>query len=350
MKKLSALILAILMVATLFVGCQQAPAETTSTQPSESVEPSESGSTQPSGEKFVIGFAAKGLSDPFTSMEASVYQSQSKNWEDKFEFKLLDCEFDTNKQIEVLENFINMDVDGIICQTDDPQAILPQVETCKEKGIPFINDLNLGDDWSYTVESDPQIDGELMGEFAVDWLKENKADVEKPVILFMQGEVGNQHANAREKYSKEKLTAAGYEVTDTNTANWFRDEAIALMENWCEMYDKIDAVLCANDDMSLGVVQVLEQKGRLEGTLVCSVDALAEAVKSVKDGKLTLTIGKDVFDGCDKTFNLMYDLLTGVDRSADKVIKCQKDLIHLGNQEAIDKWVDLYKSIDGWKE
>ena len=137
------------------------------------------------------------------------------------------------------------------------------------------------------------------------WLDEKK--IENPTILFMQGEVGNQHANAREKYCKEKLEAAGYKVTDTNTANWQRDEAIALMENWCQVYDKIDAVICANDEMSLGVVQVLEQEGRLDGTMVISVDALAGAVKSVADGKLTMTIGKDIVAGCDMSLQLAYD-------------------------------------------
>lgn len=348
MKKLMSLVLAVVMLLSL-AACGSSKEETKAPETkaaetkAESKTESKAAETTKAaeGEKFTVGFAAKGLSDAFTSMEASEYMRQAKEeWGDKLELLEVDCEFDTNKQIEVLENFITQGVDAIICQTDDPEAVLPIVQECEEKGIPFINDLHLESDWAYTVESDPKDDGEILGQFAVEWFKKN--NMEKPVILFMQGEVGNQHANAREKYCKEQLTAAGYEVTDTNTANWQRDEAIALMENWCQVYDHIDAVICANDEMSLGVVQVLEQEGRLEGTMVISVDALAGAVKSVSDGKLTMTIGKDIVAGCEMSLQLAYDLCSGVDRSADKVQKVPKDVITKDNTDTLQKWIDIH--------
>jgi|GEM_PF-5871819 len=304
-------------------------------------------------EKFVVGFAAKGLSDPFTSMEAAVYQQQAdENWSDVFEFKLLDCEFDTNKQVEVLENFITMGVDAIICQTDDPEAIQTQVDKCEELGIYFINDLDLNSEWSWCIQSNPIQDGEMLGEYAVSKLE----GIEDPVVLFMQGEVGNQHANAREDNCKKMLSAAGIEVTATNTANWQRDEAIALMENWLQIYDHIDAVLCANDDMGLGVVQVLEDAGRLdEVACVASVDALAEAVLSVKQDKLDLTVGKDMFQGCDLAFNLVNDLLNDNDSEwhetyPERVIDVEKDSICLENPDIVEKWVNLHKSVGNWSE
>ncbi len=352
MKKLMSLVLAVVMVLSL-TACggskkeeTKAPEtkkeETKAPETTKAAEKEETTAAAAESDKvFKIGFAAKGLSDAFTSMEAAEYMRQAKeNWAGKLEVLQVDCEFDTNKQIEVLENFIAQDVDAIICQTDDPEAILPIVQECEEKGIHFINDLKIESDWAYEVESNPQDDGEILGDFAVEWLKAQ--NLEDPVILFMQGEVGNQHANAREKYCKEKLTAAGFEVTDTNTANWQRDEAIALMENWCQVYDHIDAVICANDEMSLGVVQVLEQEGRLDGTMVISVDALAGAVKSVADGKLTMTIGKDIVAGCDMSLQLAYDLCSGVDRSADKLQKVPKDIITKDNAETLQKWIDIH--------
>ncbi len=349
MKKLMSLLLAVVMVLSL-AGCGSSGGDETEAPTTQAEgESSESQGEETGGgesqaeadEPFTIGFAAKGLSDPFTSMEAAEYMRQAEaNWGGKLELLQVDCEFDTNKQIEVLENFIAQDVDAIICQTDDPEAVLPIVEECKEKGIYFINDLIIDNDWAYTVESNPQDDGELLGEYAVEWFEKN--GVEDPVILFMQGEVGNQHANAREQYCKEVLEAAGYTVTDTNTANWLRDEAIALMENWCQVYDHIDAVICANDDMGLGVVQVLEQEGRLDGTMVISVDALAGAVKSVDEGKLTMTIGKDIVAGCEMSLQLAYDLCSGAGDSAEKVQKVPKDIITKDDPETLQKWIDIH--------
>jgi ABC-type sugar transport system substrate-binding protein len=299
--------------------------------------------------KYVIGFAAKGLHDPFTSMEASVYQAQAKlpEWADKFDFRLLDCEFNTNKQIEVLENFISMGVDAIICQVDVPTAILPVVEQCEKLGIPVVTDLVLNSDWAYTVESNPMDDGTLLGEYTLKYIKEK--GLKDPIMLFMQGEVGNPHANAREEFTNKVLKAAGCEFNATNTGNWFRDQAIALAENWLEIYPKIDVIVCANDDMSLGVVQVLEAAGRLDETMVCSVDALAEAVLSVKKGKLAMTVGKDVFAGCNITFQLVSDLLDGK-TPPERVIKVPKDEVSQGSPEVIKKWQDMYTSIGNWTE
>lgn len=343
MKKLLCIFLALVMVFALAACAGDTQKETPNSENpsnSENTDKTE-GNPDSAGDKIKIGLAAKGFTDPFTAMEANMYISVAKErFGDQVELTALDCEFDTAKQCEVLENFISMGMDAIICQVADPEAILPYVQKCQEEGIYFICDLDIDSDWAYEITSDPTQDGEMLGQYAVDWFAAN--NVKDPVILFMQGEVGNWHANSRENGCKDVLAKNGYEVTATNSANWARDEALELMENWCQLYDHIDAVICANDDMGLGVVQVLKAENRLDGTLVISVDALAEAVQSVMNGELTMTVGKNIDEGCTTAIQLAVDLVSGVDRSADKELLVSKDIIAAENTEIVEKWAALH--------
>ena len=46
------------------------------------------------------------------------------------------------------------------------------------------------------------------------------------------------------------------------TANWRRNEAIDLMNNWLVAGTKIDAVAANNDEMAIGAIIALQQAGK----------------------------------------------------------------------------------------
>ena len=66
------------------------------------------------------------------------------------------------------------------------------------------------------------------------------------------------------------------------------------MENWIQSYgDKIDAVFAQNDEMGMGALITLEQAKRKDKVIVASVDAIADALQAVKDGRLDATVFQD---------------------------------------------------------
>jgi inositol transport system substrate-binding protein len=69
---------------------------------------------------------------------------------------------------------------------------------------------------------------------------------------------------------------------------------MSLMENWIQSYgNRIDAVFAQNDEMAMGALIAIEQAGRKGKIVLVGVDAIADALKAVRDGRLDATIFQD---------------------------------------------------------
>lgn len=62
------------------------------------------------------------------------------------------------------------------------------------------------------------------------------------------------------------------------------------MENILQAQPKIDAVFAHNDEMALGALKAIEETNR--PIIVVGFDAIDDAVKSVKKGKLSATVAQ----------------------------------------------------------
>lgn len=86
----------------------------------------------------------------------------------------------------------------------------------------------------------------------------------------------------------------GITVLAVQTADWDRAKGMSLMENWIQSYgDKINAVFAHNDEMGMGALQALEQAKLKDKVIVVSIDAIADALQAVKDGRLDATVYQD---------------------------------------------------------
>jgi len=66
------------------------------------------------------------------------------------------------------------------------------------------------------------------------------------------------------------------------------------MENWIQSYgDRINAVFAQNDEMAMGALIAIEQAGRKGKIVVVGVDAIADALQAVRDGRLDATVFQD---------------------------------------------------------
>ena len=66
------------------------------------------------------------------------------------------------------------------------------------------------------------------------------------------------------------------------------------MENWIQSYgDQINAVFAQNDEMAMGALMALEQANRKQKVVLVGVDAIADALAAVRDGRLDATVFQD---------------------------------------------------------
>ena len=66
---------------------------------------------------------------------------------------------------------------------------------------------------------------------------------------------------------------------------------MATTEDWLGKYPDLKAVICHNDDMSMGALQAAEAQGR--DIVIIGTDAIPDALAAVKEGRLDGTVLQD---------------------------------------------------------
>jgi ribose transport system substrate-binding protein len=75
-------------------------------------------------------------------------------------------------------------------------------------------------------------------------------------------------------------------------ANFDRKEAQEIMRHLLQNDTQFDAVFAHNDNMILGAIEALEESEIQMPVVLIGFDAIREAVKAVKQGRLTATIAQ----------------------------------------------------------
>lgn len=113
-------------------------------------------------------------------------------------------------------------------------------------------------------------------------------------IIALQGILDTGAAKDRFAGLEESLAEnSGVELLDQQTANFSRQEALAVTETLLTKHgDKVKGIWAANDDMALGALQALEQAGRTDVAVV-GIDAVPDALTAIEDGTMTATVSSD---------------------------------------------------------
>jgi len=114
-------------------------------------------------------------------------------------------------------------------------------------------------------------------------------------VVIMMGELATQAAVLRTE-GVEKVVAQHPEmkIVGKQTANWRRNEAIDLMNNWLVAGTTIDAVVANNDEMAIGAILALQQAGKdVKKVVIAGIDATTDALAEIKKGNLDVTVFQD---------------------------------------------------------
>ena len=281
-KKTIALLLAAAMTLAGCGGKAEAPA---STGGDDAEAPAQSGAKD--NADITIGFSSKDNSDTFVAAIADAAQARA----DELGVKLVmyDAGGDVNKQISDVETMIAQKVDAVIVIPQSVEGSAPVVGKCNDAGIPIIIDNGDIADTNFTafVGCTDQESGEILGQWFVD-------NVEKgSKVCIIEGPMGQSGQVGRYAGFEAVGMLEHFEVLSTQTANWKRDEAMALVEDWITQYgEDLKAIICENDDMGLGALSACKAAGRSD-IVVGGVDGLDDAVAAVKAGEYGISVLQD---------------------------------------------------------
>ncbi len=288
--------------------------------------------------KYQIGFAAKSFQDPFTSWQAQTVKKFAEQSHPDFDIKLLDSEGAVEKQTNLVENFLSQKVDLLIVQPLDAQALIPVIDKAYSMNppIPVINlALKIDDKNSVSLESDPILEGRLIGDYAAKKLPQGAK------VAILEGEPGNLAAASREKGILEGLKARpDIKIVADLTSHWRRDNAMSITEDWLQAYPQIDAILCHNDDSALGAIEALKAAGKAGKVMVLGVDGLPESLKAIESGLMTGTVVQQVVDQAKTTLDVAAKLLKN--EKVEHHIQIPGELVTKDNNN-VQKWMDIEK-------
>jgi inositol transport system substrate-binding protein len=203
---------------------------------------------------------------------------------------MVDAQSDVQKQFSQVENFIAQKVDAIILNPCELEASTPAVDRIKAAGIPLVlvNQVTKSAGDSYVGSND--FDAGRIAMEAVAKKLDGRGGV-----LMLHGIMGTsaqlqREAGAREVFAKYP----GLKLVDHQTASWDRAKAMALTENWIQAHKgKFSAIFAHNDEMAMGALLALERAGLKKDVYVIGIDAIAQALSAVKEGRLDATVFQD---------------------------------------------------------
>ncbi len=309
MKKSLAILSALVVIGALFVSC--------------------GGSAAASGTPK-IGVAIYKFDDTFMSYVRNAIDANATG---KATIEMVDSQNAQPTQNDQVDAFLSKKAKVIAINPVDRTAAAAIIDKAKARSTPvvFFNREPLPEDmkkWDkvYYVGAKAEQSGSMQGEIVVDYFKANpKADKNGDGVIqyiMLKGEPGHQDAELRTEYSIKAITAAGMKVEKLaeDTAYWDRPKAVEKMKAfWAKFGDRIEVVLCNNDDMALGAIEALRQEGFFDGTKylpVVGVDATAPALQALEQGTLLGTVLNDAKNQGKATFDIAFALATGADPAA----------------------------------
>lgn len=301
-KRLLSMVLVLAMAASMLMGC------TTGTESSDGgTKEAQEKTEKKDGEGYTIGCTVYYMTEFITLM---VEGMQEKAKELGCDLVMLDAQNDAQNQITQVENLIAQKVDIIVVAAVDSDAIVPAIEMCDEAGIPLVGvNMLINTDQAYHyVGPDDVMAGELEMQHAIDAIggKGNVVILEGPIGQSAQIQRLEGNMNVLKEYEGK------VELLAQQTANWSREEALSLVENWIETFGgKINAVVAQNDEMALGAIQALEAAGVKDKVVVTAVDAIKDGCNAVKEGKLLGTVYQDAALEGQEAVQKAYDVLEG---------------------------------------
>ncbi|EGY76386.1 ribose ABC transporter substrate-binding protein RbsB [Peptoniphilus indolicus] len=270
-KKIIAMLMSALIVATLLAGCNGG--KNASDKKDEAAKDSKT-----------IGVVVSTLQNPFFVDLKTGAEEKAK--ELGVEIIALDSQDDPAKELSNVEDLITKNVDVLLINPTDSDAVAAAVMKANEAGIPVItlDRASNGGEVVSHIASDNIAGGKMAGEHIIKLL-EGKGNV-----VELEGIPGSSSARERGQGFNEAIEGSELTVVAKQTANYDRTEGLSVMENILQANSDIQAVFAHNDEMALGALEAIKTSGK--DIKVVGFDATDDAVKSVEAGELAATIAQ----------------------------------------------------------
>lgn len=271
--------------------------------------------------KTVIGVVVGKFDDTWrTSVRNELYEMA----QDKAEVDIWSGNNSQKTENEKVDLLIKRKVNVLAVNLVDSAGAGSIIEEAKKANIPiiFFNTEPSSEDmkkWDkvYYVGAKGEQSGVMEGQILVNYFKSHPTKDGIIRYVMLQGQTEHPDAVTRTKYSIKAMEDAGLKLQKVGdeVAMWEREKAQGKIENLLAAEnDNIDCIIANNDDMALGAIDALKNKGYFNGGKympVVGVDANGSALNAEQEGNLLGTVLNDAVNQGKAIFNLASVLAGG---------------------------------------
>jgi simple sugar transport system substrate-binding protein len=243
--------------------------------------------------RIVLGYAQTGDESAWRTANTESIKAAAKR--SNIDLRFVDCQLKQQNQIAAIRSFIAQRVDVI--------AFSPLVETgwdevlreAKSAGIPVIlSDRSIRSSDESLYETFLGADFVEEGRRAARWMISRLGDNAAVRIVELRGTDGSDPAIGRKKGFEEIIAAhPSYRIVASADGDFRESEGKRVMAQLLDRGLKdFNALYAHNDDMALGAIEAMKERGIHPGNdvTIVSNDAVRAAFEAMRSGELSCTV------------------------------------------------------------
>ncbi|MFC0268952.1 ABC transporter substrate-binding protein [Kushneria aurantia] len=282
-----------------------------------------------------VGISVALLGNPFFVATIKGITNAAKEINPEVKITSVSADYDLNKQVNQIDNFIASGVDVIMLNAVDESAIAPAVQRAKNAGIVVAAFDVSAPGAEVTVMTDNVAAGRMACQYIVDALngKGNVAIIKGP----SSSSLNDRFKGCTEVFAKNSNIDV---LSDDQNGQGSRDGGLNVMQGLLTRYNNLDAVFGANDPMALGAQLAARQFGR-DNIIITGVDGAPDTVQSLESGNALIkaTASQDPYVMAGKAMKLAYQIFEGNSPEQAKIL-IEPKLITAQNVGDYVGWTD----------
>jgi ribose transport system substrate-binding protein len=250
---------------------------------------------------------------------------------------VLDAQGDAAKQLEQLRSLLLQRVDTVILWPVNGKTVVPMVKQIDDAGIPVVV-TNSAIDPSGTkyIKSFSGPDDYQEASTAASLMGEALGNAGK--IVMITGTPGYPVSLLREKGFVDLLKTKfpNIEILDKQPANWNRERAQAVMEDFLTKFgDKIEGVYAENDDMGIGALNAIRAAGKAGKVKIVDATLFKDGYDAIREGVYYGSVFQSPAEDARSALRLAIQVAEG--QQVPSVVHIDTPAVTKANIDAIEK-------------
>ena len=239
------------------------------------------------GEK--IGVVAFSMTNEFWVTVQEGYEAAAKEYGVTVDVVAAPEEADEQGQADAMKTLLTKDYNAIAISCMTGYNLVDPVAQANKQGIPVVAvgttlNADAAAEAGASVEAFVTSDFEKQGYMGAQYIMKLLGGSGKVAVI--EGQAGSDNSEQRKNGAIAGFKDNGGDVVAVEAANWDRQKAYDIATNIFQANPDLQGIMCANDEMALGVVEAMKAAGVKDKVKVVGIDFIDEAKTSIENGEL----------------------------------------------------------------